>query len=95
MTLRTTLLGLTLSAMLPTSASAAPPPPCTPARPGANVSAQPEAWRRAVEALVEATGAPGQPWSCVGGEVDLVVSAAWKTLPRTDDAAEPPPQAEA
>ncbi|MDI1479228.1 hypothetical protein [Polyangium sp. y55x31] len=75
MTLRTTLLGLSLSAMLPTAASAAPPPPCTPARPGANVSAQPEAWRRAVEELVEATGAPGQPWSCVGGEVDLVVRA--------------------
>ncbi|MDC3955189.1 hypothetical protein [Polyangium jinanense] len=74
MTLRTTFLGLTLSAMLPTAASAAPPQPCTPARLGANVSAQPEAWRRAVEDLVAATGTAGQPWSCVGGEVDLVVS---------------------
>ncbi|MDI1429077.1 hypothetical protein [Polyangium sorediatum] len=74
MTLPTTLLGLSLSALLPTPVSVTPPQPCTPARLGANVSAQPEAWRHAVEALVAATGTPGQPWSCVGGQVDLVVT---------------------
>lgn len=75
LTLPTTLLGLSLSAMLPTPASVTPPQPCAPARLGANVAAQPEAWRHAVEALVAATGTSGQPWSCVGGEVDLVVVA--------------------
>ena len=57
-------------------ANATPGASCTPARAGAHVSDQPEAWRLAVEALLASSASPGQPWSCVGGEVDLVVGTS-------------------
>jgi hypothetical protein len=45
---------------------------CPPTRLGPHVAEQPEAYRRAVEALTRATATKGKPWSCVGGEVDLI-----------------------
>jgi hypothetical protein len=46
--------------------------------------AQPEAWRHAVDALLRSTGEDGLPWSCGGGEVDLVVRPDGATLTVTD-----------
>jgi len=78
LSLHTTLLGLTFSAMLAPLVS--PAPSCPPARLGPNVVNQPQVWRRAVEALVASTAVSGQPWSCVGGEIDLVVGEQAATL---------------
>lgn len=75
-----TLFGLIFSAIASPLGPPAGDAPCAPARLGPNVAAQPEAWRRAVEALVAETAAPGQPWSCVGGEVDLVATEGAATL---------------
>jgi hypothetical protein len=57
---------------------------CTPVRVGPHVMAQPEAWRHAVEALIRSTAEDGLPWSCGGGEVDLVVRPEGATLTVTD-----------
>ena len=65
-------------------ASAAPSSACTPARAGKHVAEQPEAWRKAVQSLIESTAAPDQPWGCVGGEVDLVVTGLSGTLTVVD-----------
>jgi hypothetical protein len=83
LSLPTTLLGLALAATL-SPASPAPAGTCTPARSGPNVAVQPEAWRSAVEALVASTATPGLPWSCTGGEVDLVAGEAGATLTVVD-----------
>lgn len=64
------------SAFLAVPANATPAASCPPARAGAHVADQPEAWRLAVEALLASSASPGQPWSCVGGEVDLMVGAS-------------------
>ena len=74
------LLPAVFSAILASPASATPAAPCTPARAGKHVAAQPEAWRQAVEALLSSSATPGQPWSCVGGEVDLEVGTSSATL---------------
>jgi len=58
---------------------------CPNTKVGAHVANQPEAWRSAVESLVASTRAPNQPWSCVGGEVDLEVHGATATLTVVDD----------
>lgn len=78
------LLPACLSALLASPASAEPVASCMSARAGAHVAAQPEAWRLAVEALLASTASPGQPWSCVGGEVDLVVGTSSTTLTVVD-----------
>lgn len=65
---------------LASPASATPPAPCAPARVGVHVAQQPEVWRNAVQALLESTASPDQPWGCVGGEVDLVVNGSSGTL---------------
>lgn len=71
------VLGLTLSTTLASSGHSAS---CTPAKLGANVASQPEAWRQAAAALVESTATPGLPWSCGGGEVDVVAHDDGATL---------------
>jgi hypothetical protein len=53
---------------------------CVGARVAPAVSGQPEPWRRAVEALARSTAEPGHPWSCAGGEIDLVASGAGALL---------------
>jgi hypothetical protein len=57
---------------------------CEPARPGPHVAAQPAPWRHAVEALLQSTAGGDLPWSCVGGEVDLVADEAGARLTVTD-----------
>lgn len=74
----TALLGLTLSTTLATGATGGAL--CTPARLGSHVATQPEAWRQAAVALIESTATPGAPWSCGGGEVDLVATPDGATL---------------
>ncbi len=69
-----------LASSLASPASATPSAPCTPARAGKHVAEQPEVWRNAVQALLESTASPDQPWGCVGGEVDLVVNGSSGTL---------------
>jgi hypothetical protein len=44
------------------------------------VAALAQPWRSAVEALVTSTAAEGQPWSCAGGEVSLIVHDGGATL---------------
>ncbi len=78
------LLTACFSAFLAASANATPSASCTPARAGAHIAEQPEAWRLAVEALLASTASPGQPWSCVGGEVDLVVGVSSAQLTVAD-----------
>jgi hypothetical protein len=48
------------------------------------VAAQPEPWRKAVDALLRSTSHGDLPWSCVGGEVDLVTTGAGARLTVTD-----------
>lgn len=62
-----------LIASLTYVANADPKKTCPQTRAGKHVAAQPEAWRSAVENLLASTRSPDQPWSCVGGEVDLQV----------------------
>lgn len=44
---------------------------CAPATAGPGVAEAAAAWGAAVERLVRSTMAPGHPWSCAGGKVDL------------------------
>jgi hypothetical protein len=84
-TCRTTFLSSAAAALLlVTTARTARATPCVPAHLGPNVAALAEPWRRAVEALVTSTAAEGQPWSCGGGEVSLVVHAGGATLTVVD-----------
>lgn len=80
----TTLLSACFSTFFAIPANATPATTCTPARAGAHVAEQPEAWRRAVEALLASSASPDQPWSCVGGEVDLVVGGSSAQLTVVD-----------
>ena len=73
MSLHLALLGLTFTATLASTGLPSAGAPCEKVKAGPHVAAQPEAWRRAVEALVASTATPGLPWSCAGGEIDLVV----------------------
>lgn len=80
MSLSSSIFGLTLSAALASSAPAAGAD-CAETRPGPHVAGLPEPWRKAVEELCASTATPGQPWSCAGGQVDLVlVDASRATL---------------
>ena len=72
MSLHLALLGLTFTATLASTGLPSAGAPCEKVKAGPHVAAQPEAWRRAVEALVASTATPGLPWSCAGGEIDLV-----------------------
>jgi hypothetical protein len=72
------------AALLVAAARPALSAPCAPAHLGPNVAALAEPWRRAVEALVTSTSAEGQPWSCTGGEVDLILHEGGATLTVVD-----------
>lgn len=57
---------------------------CEPARRGPHVASLPDPWRRAVEALILSTASGDLPWSCAGGEVDLVTVEDGARLTVTD-----------
>ncbi len=81
---RTHLASLAAGAAIALAAAQAPAETCTPVRVGPSVAAQPEAWRRAVEALVQSTATVGLPWACAGGQVDLVAGETGAMLTVTD-----------
>ncbi|MEY3012572.1 MAG: hypothetical protein RIT45_1307 [Pseudomonadota bacterium] len=62
---------------------------CRSARPDASVLAVPDAWQRAVEALIASTGEPSHPWSCRGGVVGtrMTETGARLRVQAADDAA--------
>jgi hypothetical protein len=74
---RTTLLAFVVSLSSP--AAAGPPDgdprpapePCAPAHVTSDVTSLPEAWRRALDALVETSAREGLPWSCSSARVAL------------------------
>ena len=68
------------AAALALCASVAHAEPCRPARVGPGVDAQPDAWRQAVTALIQASASEGQPWSCSGGVIILVTHDQGATL---------------
>ncbi|MEO7331317.1 MAG: hypothetical protein ABI193_22265 [Minicystis sp.] len=74
-----TLTAITAVA-LALSASVAQAEPCRAARAGVGVDSQPDAWREAVAALIRASAAEGQPWSCSGGIILLVTHDQGATL---------------
>lgn len=79
-------VGLATALALAAAAGQAGATQCTPTRIGPHVAAQSEAWRQAALALVETTRAEGQPWSCAGGQVDVVArDDGGATLTVTDD----------
>jgi hypothetical protein len=72
----TQLIKLTLRLVAATALVSASRPAaatlCAPARAAPGTASLPEPWRQALEALVEASAAEGQPWGCAGGVIDLV-----------------------
>lgn len=77
--MRTTVLWPILL-LLATALPAAADPVCARAVAGPGVAGAPQAWQSAVERLVESTAAPGHPWSCGGGTVDLSMEASGTSL---------------
>lgn len=73
---------MVLAAALATVAApaAAETAACAAPRVGPAVASLPEAWRRAVEELVQSAATPGRPWSCAGGSIDLAVRDGGATL---------------
>jgi hypothetical protein len=68
--------GAHFGALLVSAVTLAPPAaaePCAPARVTSDVAALPEAWRRALDALVQASAREGLPWSCGGARLALAL----------------------
>src|SRR5262249_10801264 len=66
------VLGLLSLMTLTGSALPALAEPCDGVRPNRDLSKLPADYRRAVDAVIEATSRPGKPWSCTGGTIDVV-----------------------